>query len=67
MDVLPIEQLLYYQIYMYLFSGLELYVNTIGELWIQTHNEISFQYDILCILTLITQNCCTIGDVYFLC
>ena len=39
--------------------------DTIGELWIQTHITTSFQYDILCILTLLTwkvqvvYGCCT--------
>ena len=52
--VLPIEQLLYYQ--RYLFSGLELHVYVRYDWWVMAPNMHcnSFQYNTLCILTLIT-------------
>ena len=50
--ILPIKQLLYYR--RYLFSGLELYVRYDRRVMIQACIAITFWYDILCILSLVT-------------
>ena len=59
-SALLIKWLLYYC--RYLFCGLELYGDKVGELQIQTWIVTSFQYNILCILTL--HNSKTTGHVW---
>ena len=58
-DILPIERMLDYQ--RYLFSGLELYVRYEWRVMDPTLITITFRYDILCVLTLITRK---LLDIY---